>query len=178
MLPLNVSKSQRGFTIIEVLATIVIAGTLLSIAIPTFVGLSNNNKIKISLEELEGALKQSQQQAMRLSKSCEIRLDNNEIKINNTTQDTGCLLNNYKLPDGVVMLPDLSTTAPPRLKFSFKGNTNHAGTIVLAMNDGSGYRRCLVIAPGLGVMRSGVYTDATWPLNSGNIDETYCNTTE
>ena len=181
---LNVLRNDRGITLVESIVTLIIVGVIMAVSIPSLVGLRNNTKLRSSLEKLQGTLKEVQDQSARLSKICEVRLESNQIKINDPNQDQNCLLTETKFPKGVMMVSSLkdqdnAQISPARMRFSFKGNTDYQGTIVLAMSDGSGDRKCLVISSGLGIMRTGIYTDSSWPLNPSSINgNLYCKNQE
>lgn len=55
------------------------------------------------------------------------------------------------------IFPNLNTKKPPRITFSSKGNTNNSGTIVINSVNNPYEKRCLVIANGLGIVRTGIY---------------------
>ncbi len=181
MLPYNVHRKVRGFTLTEMLATMIIAGVLFAVATPSFLGWFNNSKVKSGLEQLQGALTEAQRQAMRKGKICSVTIETK--KIDGESRDvitfykpeskppykySGCLLSDRILPKGVILKPKLNTTSPPRIEFSLKGNTRNGGTIVVSMSDDSGEKRCLVISPGLGIMRTGIYNGDTSSITSDN----------
>lgn len=156
----HISRSTQGFTLIETTIIIFIVGVLGAIAAPSFISWQGKNKVNNALQELRGALQASQRQAMRKSKNCIVYVpDGNQI--------TGTCL-----PNGTIILPKgvgiaSSTLTPKQVQFSFKGNTADGGTIVVSATDSStSYQRCLVVSPGIGLMRTG-------QLVSGN-----CNTSE
>lgn len=153
MLPYYVHKKEQGFTLIEMLVTVMIMGILAAIAAPSWMTWYNNTKVTTSLEQVQGALSEGQRQAMRRGKTCTIDLDYHTI-----TSSTGsCLIGDRTLPEGVVLTTNISSG---NIQFSFKGNTipNDLGVIVLSMSDGSGEKKCLVLSNTLGANRNGTYT--------------------
>ena len=58
-------KFNQGFTLIEMLVTIIIIGVIASLAAPNFLGLLNQSRVKDGLAQVEGAIKEAQRQAIR-----------------------------------------------------------------------------------------------------------------
>ncbi len=172
MLPLIVRQNEQGMTLIEMAIAAVIVGVLAAIAIPSILQLKSSNDVKAALDQVQNALKDAQRQAIRKSGECEITLNlaNNPPKI--TPNEAGCLISSTstnEIPNGVIILSNLSGK-PPKIKFSFKGQTNKAGTLVF-YSDKANEKKCLVISRFLGIMRTGDYEG-----NISSIDEKKCNT--
>lgn len=171
MLLYDVRKQVQGFTLFEMLLAVTIAGILAAIATPNWLSWYTSAKVKSSLEQVHGALTQAQRQAMRRGKSCTITLDTTNNKV--TTTDAGCLLSDYTLQSGVVMTTNISSN---NIKFSLKGSTtiSDLGVIVLAKQDGSGTKRCLVVSTALGTLKTGTY-NGTNPSSPSSSD---CDTSD
>lgn len=158
-------KSDRGFTLIELMIALFIIGILAAIASPNFIGLLNRTKVNTSLERLVGAIKETQRQAMRLGKRCRINIDPNTNIL--TTIPSKCLLNSRQIDNNVKIRTNLSGSIP-NISFSHKGNTTKAGTIVLSSNL-TNTQKCFTISLGLGIMRTGNYTGSeTDPVSGSN----------
>ena len=188
MLHWNVRKTDRGFTLTEMLITVIVAGILAAISIPSLVGMFAQNKIKQSLAQVEGALKESQRQSMRRGIACKIKIDTVTVDgkprrrvtvsdsepISGVTRSyAGCLLSDRTLPQNIAISATTSFGSPPKIAFSHKGNTTSSGTIVFSSSDSSSGLKCLTISNGLGIIRTGDYTGDT-----SSIDENDCDTLE
>ncbi len=163
-------KQNSGFTLIEIIVTVIIVGILMAIAIPNLLGLYNQYQVKNALNQVESSVKEAQKQAMRRGKACKIKLDETTVKgkVRDrvtvvTKSDPGesgknysnCLTSDRILPEAV----DLVTNIPGsthKISFSHKGNTPTSGTIKLSVN-GLDIGKCLVISNGLGIIRTGNY---------------------
>ncbi|MEL6439453.1 MAG: GspH/FimT family protein [Cyanobacteria bacterium J06621_8] len=147
-------KSDRGFTIIELLVVLIIIGIIAGLATPSLVSFFRRNQIDAALSELLGAIKETQSQAMRQSKTCQLDINPNTNAL--TANPPGCLLTVRTLNNDITIRTNLPG-ANPNIPFSHKGSTTRMGTIVLS-SDLTTYQRCFVISLGLGIMRTGNYT--------------------
>ncbi len=161
-------QSDRGFTLIELMVAIIIVGIIAAIASPNFIGLLSRIKINNALEELLGAIKETQRLAMRSGNNCRINIDPNTNILNATTNE--CSLNTRKIDEDITIRTNLSGSTP-NISFSQKGTTTKAGTIVLS-SDLTNTQKCFVISLGLGIMRTGNYTGS----KTGSISPTNCET--
>ena len=163
-------KSERGFTLIELLVAIFIVGILAAIASPNLIGFLSRNRIIAAMNQLEGAIKETQWQAMQLGSTCRVNINPSTNLV--TGNPTRCLLNNRKIKDGITIRTNLSGN-PPNISFSYKGNTTKMGTIVLS-SDNTDLQKCFVIALGTGISRTGRYTGN----RTGSVSSTRCIVTE
>jgi prepilin-type N-terminal cleavage/methylation domain-containing protein len=175
-------KSNKGFTLIEMLVTLIIIGVIASIAAPNFLGLLNQSRVKDGLAQVEGAIKESQRQAIRKGRICKIRFTSlgtgsnkrsiiqvhpDETVGGTTVSYSGCLLNSRELPDsvslsllnsGTLALVDSST--PRNLGFSTKGNPDVQGIMVI-QHPQTSTAKCIQIEGLLGNILTGDYDSAT-----------------
>ena len=163
---MNFKKSDRGFTLIELMVALVIVGIIAAIASPNFIGLLNRIKVNNALEELLGAIKETQKLAMRHGKICRININPANNILNAT--DSECLLSTRTINEDITVRTNLSGS-PPNISFSQKGTTTKAGTIVLS-SEFTNTQKCFVISLGLGIMRTGNYTGS----RTGSISPSDC----
>jgi prepilin-type N-terminal cleavage/methylation domain-containing protein len=159
-------KSDRGFTLTELMIALVIIGVIAAIASPNFLGFLNRIKVNNSLEQLLGAIKETQRQAMRQGKRCRININPSTKILSATPSD--CLLNTRTIDDSVTIRTNLPGGSP-NISFSYKGNTTRMGTIVLSSNF-TDTQKCFVISLGLGIMRTGNYTGS----KTGSVSASNC----
>ena len=181
MLLYDVHKNNKGFTLIEIITVVIIIGVLASIAAPNLLGMLNQARVKEGMNQIEGAIKETQRLAMRRGKTCKIKfvektIDGKSRETINVVESTdageagadysGCLLSERILPAGVLV-----DSALAKIGFSGKGNTiddsaktidNGEGTIVIT-HDGTNTQKCVQIEGLLGNVVSGDYDDTATP---------------
>ncbi len=146
--------NNSGFSLIEMLVTALIIGILAAIATPNLLGLFSHNRVKEAIATINGAIKETQRQAIRQGKQCRININKTTKIINGDPTD--CLLQQREINDSI----DIRTTllgTPPNIIFSAKGTTTKSGTIVVS-SDTTDTQKCFVISLGLGITRTGDYT--------------------
>ncbi len=160
------NRSSSGFTLIETLAVAIIIGILAVIALPNFLGLLSRNRVNEALENINGAIKETQRQAIRKRQFCRVNIDPVTNTISGNPSD--CLLSTREITDSIDIRTNLSGT-PPNISFSAKGSTTKSGTIVVS-SETSNLQRCFVISLGLGITRTGEYTGS----KTGSVSATNC----
>jgi prepilin-type N-terminal cleavage/methylation domain-containing protein len=152
-----VRKSSSGFTLIEMMVVTIIIGVIAAIAAPNFLGLLNRNRINDAAQQVEGALKEAQRQALRRGKQCTIAISSTNKTISNSGT-SGCLLSERDLKkiDNSIQLSSNTTS----IVFSGKGNITGgtAPTLVVSMSNGSPDQKCIVLEGLFATLRSGNYT--------------------
>jgi prepilin-type N-terminal cleavage/methylation domain-containing protein len=160
-------KINRGYTLTELLVTLVIVGIIAAIASPSFLGLLSRYRLEGALQQLLGAINETQRLAMVRGKSCRININ---LSTNNITANTaGCLLSDRSLDDSITIRSNF--TGSTNITFSYKGSTTRMGTIVLS-SDHTDLQKCFVIALGTGIKRVGDYEGS----KTGSVSYTNCKT--
>jgi prepilin-type N-terminal cleavage/methylation domain-containing protein len=159
---------DRGFTLTELLVTLIIIGVIAAIAVPNFLGLLSRHRLESSLQQLLGAINEAQRQAMMQGKSCRVNISPSTHNI--TASTAGCLLSDRQINPEITIRSNFPGTTP-NITFSYKGSTTRMGTIVLS-SDHTNSQKCFVIALGTGIKRVGDYNGS----KTGSVSSTNCKT--
>ncbi|MGH8000959.1 MAG: GspH/FimT family pseudopilin, partial [Brasilonema sp.] len=151
MLPYNVHKNEQGFTLIEAIVTTVIVGILAAITAPNFWQMYKQFEVNQAFNQLQSALQEAQRQAAKKSQTCTVTVDTSNKRI---TGSSGCLLETRNLPSSVSIAYSGSSSVD--FSFTFRGHTSTGRTIVL-YDSNKNNKKCLAIAAGIGIMRTGNY---------------------
>ncbi|HEY9771089.1 MAG TPA: prepilin-type N-terminal cleavage/methylation domain-containing protein [Coleofasciculaceae cyanobacterium] len=163
---MQAKKSDRGYTLPELMITLVIVGIIAAIASPSFIGLFSRIRLEGSLQQLLGAINEAQRLAMVRGKSCIINIDRNT---NNINANAGCLLSDRTINNEINIRSNFPG-ATPNIIFSYRGSTTRMGTIVLS-SDHTDSQKCFVIALGTGIKRIGDYNGSkTGVVSSSNCE--------
>ncbi|MFM7905290.1 MAG: Tfp pilus assembly protein FimT/FimU, partial [Microcystis sp.] len=93
---LNVHKNQ-GFTLLEILIALAIAGIFAALTLPNLSAWLNRNKVKEATDAIQLALEDAQRQAIRRGRSCTINFTNPTgtgptVYSQITASEAGCLV--------------------------------------------------------------------------------------
>ncbi len=156
----NLDRKNRGFTLLEMMVVVLILGVLAALAVPSFISMNKRAKLNSGLTDLSTLLQEVQRTAIRKGNACTITLPASGTT--NPNINSPCLLaGNLKL-DAFKIRNNLTS-----INFNYRGDTStstaNKGTIILSLPDGNNEYKCLVISPGIGLVRTGNYdaTDAT-----------------
>lgn len=164
-------KSQygdRGYTLSELMITLIIVGIIAAIASPSFMGLLSRYRLEEALQQLLGAINETQRLAMVQGKSCRININ---PSTNDITANAGCLLSDRQINSAIKIRSNF--TGSTNITFSYKGSTTRMGTIVLS-SDYTDSQKCFVIALGTGIKRIGNYNGS----KTGSVSRNNCQTIE
>ncbi|VEP14729.1 putative Type 4 prepilin-like protein [Hyella patelloides LEGE 07179] len=190
----NAPKHDRGFTLTEILVTTVILGIVAAISVPNLLGLINQARVTDGVATIEGAIKEAQRQATRLSKTCIIEFGTTTVtnygrveqrafvtraaSVPGVADYSDCLLNDRILPTEVTAVisdtafPNASAPSPSlTITFSSKGNTTNNDIIKVYHPDISN-EKCLVLSGIFGDITTGFHQDTDG--NPNTIEN--CNT--
>ena len=184
MLHLNVHKlihqKDRGFTLLEMLAVLMIIGILTAIAAPSVLAMMSRAKLSNSLERVRDTLELSQSQTTQKNKKCNIYIPTgNQIVSDCLTSADSSSSGIAGVPDGLqsVKLDDrddiiienikdfdskISTISLLRINYNLRGVTQYFGTVVLSSRSNpDGDKKCLIVDAGIGLVRTGTYINNT-----------------
>jgi prepilin-type N-terminal cleavage/methylation domain-containing protein len=162
--------THTGFTLIETLIAISIAGILAAIAAPSFMAWANNKKIDQVSTSIEGALKEAQSTAIRKNRTCNVWVTSTMASAvlddASKTADPGCLPSGSRQIQGNntdLAIAGTGGSSGTLVSFSAVGTaivTPTSAAFVIYRTDASnnGTRKCVVISSGIGIIKTGIYT--------------------
>jgi prepilin-type N-terminal cleavage/methylation domain-containing protein len=168
-------KSNQGFTLIETLVGLVIVGILAAIAAPSLMTWLNNKKVDDVLAQVEGSLREAQSTAIRKNTTCNVLIKTDKITAVATDQVSpevpSCLPSGWREISGAnknIVISGTGGRPGTIVKFSAKGTTLLTPTtqaVIISRTDDSGdsVKKCVVVASGIGIVRTGKYTDSNLP---------------
>lgn len=159
---------DRGFTILEITAVLLLIGIMATISGPSMIGFLQRAKITSAQKELQGLLKSAQRSAVRQGKPCGILLPasgTNEDSINISASciptDSETTLKEVEIRHNFDDVSASFTAGTATDFFNFKGQTDDFITgdliVVISAQDNDNYQKCIVVSGGLGLIRTGNY---------------------
>jgi prepilin-type N-terminal cleavage/methylation domain-containing protein len=150
-----VRETEGGFSLIEMVVVVLVVGILAAIAAPRFLGMYSRTRVNQTLVAVQGALQESQRQAMRSSTPCNLALNASPPGV------TGACLTTGNRSFSRVALRTSATT----MRFNIKGSVSNTDgsdmtqpITVVVSSPNTNMQRCLVMSVPLGVIRTGVYS--------------------
>ncbi|MCM1981286.1 pilus assembly FimT family protein [Lyngbya confervoides] len=167
---------SAGFTLIEMLVTLLITAILAAIVSPSMLTWYNNKKIDDVLSQVEGALKIAQASAIKLNTTCTVTVDTQSI----SASPSKCLATGTRFIQGVNANIATEDVGGSQVVFSSKGTaTIVSGTSVIVIYDKdaptSRSMKCVVVSDGIGMIRTGNYTASAPPTSSDNASSVESN---
>lgn len=156
----NAQNKDKGFTLVEMIVTLVVAGVIGALTVPSLVGLLNRNQVTEAQRQVETAFKEAQRQAIRRGRGCSIIITpglNGSI-----TSPDGCLINQRNFGKNTMVGGDkISISANDgkenTINFSHKGIPDIQKIIVINSSFTKS-KKCVAITDGIGTVRTGTYT--------------------
>lgn len=167
-------QGDQGFTLIEILVTIMIAGIMTAIAAPSFMTWVNNKKINDISTKIEGALKEAQSTAGRRNITCSVLITTTTVSSTNAkclpfgtrniqdkTPDVGISNSNLEIAG----TGGTSGTTITYLSLGTANITPKTATIIIYRTNETtnGIKKCIVVSKGIGTVKTGNFT-GTLPL--------------
>ncbi|MGR3277472.1 pilus assembly FimT family protein [Acaryochloris marina NIES-2412] len=141
-----------GFTLTETIVLVVIIGIFATLSAPSFLGWLNQKKVDDALAKIEGAIKQTQREAIKRSQDCTVTIP----KGIDQSISGNCLVTGSRQIEDVTIYYNHS--APHDISFNFKGLYTPPGTTLwVSIPNSSVKPKCLSISTGIGLMRTGNY---------------------
>jgi len=147
----------------------VVAGILATLVMPSMMGMMGRSFLQSTASQVKGAFQEAQRAAIRNGSACTVNFASMGMGI--TGSPAGCITSPVTLTSGMNLTANtrpFSTSStitpvglPSSVSFSYKGNPNNSGelTVVLTFTTRTTEQRCVVIAAGIGIMRSGTYVN-------------------
>jgi prepilin-type N-terminal cleavage/methylation domain-containing protein len=182
---INHQDFDRGFTLVEILTTLLLFGILCALGTPSILAMQGVAKLNSSLDNIRTALETSQFEAIKKNQSCTVYFPTTVYTANRSGQVVGnCLMNGngtssslsgiidgltlFYLDKGITVSTSNSTGTPAQVVYNSKGLTQSAGTTdvfatIIVSSDETSEKRCLKVNKGVGLIRSGRYIATNTP---------------
>lgn len=145
-----------------------IAGILAALSMPSMVGMQARTDLQGTSSQIKGSFQEAQRSAIRRGAACTVNVTTTGI----TGSPAGCISSPVTLDTTKTTLTSNVTnpaSLPWTFQFDFKGNPSFTGLTLPSTSDGQGLmiilsrtntsdQRCIVVASGIGIMRSGLYS--------------------
>jgi len=156
------TSSHSGFTLLELMIVVSIAGILMAIAAPGWNAFKNRQALNVAQQEVLGAMRESQSKAIRHRRKWQTSFRENNEFVQWATHPAGETIQEgswQSLPKDVRL--DEETTlrlagGVRRIQFDHLGNVNgQLGRVALSPKSGGSMKRCVIVSTLLGAIRSG-----------------------
>jgi prepilin-type N-terminal cleavage/methylation domain-containing protein len=102
-----IARSQRGFSLVELMMVVAVAGTLMAISVPSLLDMAERSKLNAATREVERELQSARLRAVSTNRSLRVHLNCpttgyfRTVEVLNTSADSStnrCLLSAYSYP--------------------------------------------------------------------------------
>jgi prepilin-type N-terminal cleavage/methylation domain-containing protein len=149
-------KSTSGFTLIEMLAVVIIIGVLFGIAAPSWLSFTNSRRLGNSQDQIVLAIRRAQTEALRTRRpqtmSINTTVDPPALTVKGETERLG--YGSYPANRQIVQLT--SSVTPAQVAFDERGNLVEGTTLPIVFTlttPVTGGKRCVVVQTLLGAVR-------------------------
>ncbi|MGY6528936.1 MAG: pilus assembly FimT family protein [Cyanobacterium sp.] len=153
---------QKGFTLVEIVAILVIVGISAAIGTPSLVNARRQDQVNQAHSRIRSTLVEAQINANRRSQDCTVNIGTSST----TGSPSGCVLEviNYD--------PDVVNVTQTSITYTFQGRTNASQTIIVGRKDFNGTvipgtEKCIVVSS-VGMIRTGIGDSAANCSNPEN----------
>ncbi|MFM2430915.1 MAG: hypothetical protein RLZZ511_2128 [Cyanobacteriota bacterium] len=156
----QVVRSPQGFNLLEVVTVVAIAGIALAIGTPSYVGWSNQQRLKAAQDQVHGAIWQARDQAVRENRAHQISFREIGDRLEWAVHPTDVLPTRWTALPPEVRL-DAETTLRRKagvylLQFNDYGEVNgQLGRVTLSLAHNPKQKTCLLASTLLGKIRRG-----------------------
>ena len=145
-------KTIKGFTLIELMVTIVVLAIIATLAAPNLSQTLKNTKVKTSSGDIFNFLQQARTEAVRLGKTvtiCGSSDGTSCLSANKTNWSTGLIATSSASSTPIQKLTfensQLSITAPATISFNPVGSTDAEHEITVTIPDADTYSVCVEV---------------------------------
>ena len=169
-----IHQKDRGFTLLEMLAVLMIMGILMAIATPSVLAMMSRARLTNAVDRVRDTLELSRSQTTLKNQPCTVYIPTGNQVISSclvSADSTSSLeidgktksLSSVKLDDQDDILIRNEDSSVPRLEINYniKGITRDYGTVILSSRSNpDGEKKCLIVKNGVGLIGTGRHTTA------------------
>ncbi|HEY9704072.1 MAG TPA: prepilin-type N-terminal cleavage/methylation domain-containing protein [Allocoleopsis sp.] len=167
---ISTQKNTKGFTLIELIVILIIAGILAAITAVSWLGFINNQRLKTGQEQIVLAMDEAKNNAKtyKMTYQVSFKYDGivkyavHRVSDNINTVNWQFLDKDLRISDPLIVNTDTNDTTLYyqssnqiwRVQFNYQGHTNgQLGKITLRLKNGGNTKRCVIVSTLLGATR-------------------------